>query len=218
MSLFEPTVVESKASRIRWGTIHEGEPLSGIWSKEVTVPHHVDALEMLAGECISPLLPQNTREICSGKLRQFNSCALPLESRGAQIFLTLRYGPRILNWCLINSDSSSLEHKGEYNLIQDVFSLKTKNFKGLIPSSKHCQMNFSTSWSSTNICNKVVFSMPLLHDLRGNRYGFNSNRCIMLAMILWPSACLPSNPSYCITSEVARTVSILKHVVSITPA
>ena len=54
MPFFEPTVVESKAShkasRIKWGTIHEGEPLSGIWSKEVTVPHHIDELEMLAGE------------------------------------------------------------------------------------------------------------------------------------------------------------------------
>ena len=45
-----------------------------------------------------------------------------------------------------------------------------------------------------------------------------NNRCITLAMILRPSACLPSNPSYCITSEVARTVSILKHIVSNMPA
>ena len=52
-SLFEPqtqTVVESKASRIRWGTIHEGVSSSGICSKEVTVPHHINEQEMLAGE------------------------------------------------------------------------------------------------------------------------------------------------------------------------
>ena len=53
MSLLEPqaqTVVESDASRTGWGAIHEGVPSSGIWSREVTVSHHINELEMLAGE------------------------------------------------------------------------------------------------------------------------------------------------------------------------
>ena len=53
MSLLEPqaqTVVESDASRAGWDAIHEGVPSSGIWSREVTVSHHINELEMLAGE------------------------------------------------------------------------------------------------------------------------------------------------------------------------
>ena len=92
---------------------------------------------------------------------------------------------------------------------------QAKGFTGLAPSSKHCQTNFSTSWSFTNrsICNKVVFSMPLLHDVGGNRYGINSNRCITSGMDLRPSVCLSSNLSYSISSEEARTVFILEDIV-----
>ena len=53
MSLLGPqeqTVVESDASPTGWGAIHEGVPSSGIWSREVTVSHHINELEMLAVE------------------------------------------------------------------------------------------------------------------------------------------------------------------------
>ena len=181
MSLLEPqsqTVVECNASHTGRGSIHEGVPSSGIWSKEVTVSHHINELEMLSrGECTSLLLPQNTRESCSGKMRQVNTRALS-RIKGDQIFLTLRYGPE--NSQLVpskQSDSSSfhLSMKREYNLIPDAFSrqkiYRTGTFIQTLPD------DFLLSWSSTNrsICNKVVFSMPLLHDLGGNRYRGNSN-------------------------------------------
>ena len=72
------------------------------------------------------------------------------------------------------------------------------------------------SRSSTNrsVCNKVVFSMPPLHDLGCSRYGGSSNRCITSAMDVQSSVCLSSSSSYSISSEEARTVSILEDVVS----
>ena len=52
---------------------------------------HKQIKNVSRGECTSPLLPQNIREICSGKMRQLNSSPLSQESRVDQVFL---------NWCL----------------------------------------------------------------------------------------------------------------------
>ena len=51
------------------------------------------------GECTSLLLPQNTRESCSGKMRQFNSRPLCQNQGGTLSFSLCDMALRILNWC-----------------------------------------------------------------------------------------------------------------------
>ena len=142
------TVVKSDASRTRWCVIHERVPLSARRS----VP------DVSRKECISPLLPQNTRESCSCKMRQFNSCALSQKSRGDQIFLTLRYGSKILYWCLINRVTLLPLSIKEYIQSYTRCFFQAKDCTVLTSSSKHCQTNFSTSWPSTSL--KMLLVAP----------------------------------------------------------
>ena len=103
--LLEPqaqTVVDSNASRTGWGTIHLRVPSSGIYSKEVTVSHHINELEMLAGEnALHHYCPK-----IQGKFVQVkcdNSTVVHyLKNQGrTKSFSLCDIALRILNWCLI---------------------------------------------------------------------------------------------------------------------